>query len=630
MANSKLTEVSKGPVPRGRVHPLHCAWLLLGAVHCTAVIGGGSSGTGQGPSGTAAGSTTGAGSSTSVGTGGAGSNPLGTGGLGAGSSPSTGTTFGDSNLKQFSCAAATPDPGPSPLRLLSRSQYQNTLSGLFKTVPNLDSMFGAASTYPTAFGLAQAGIDQVTLGGYQAASESIAASVVADATQLAALVPCAANANAAAQRVCAQGFVQSFGALAYRSPITDAADIARHMDLYDVGAKTSFQHGIQLVLGGMLQSPRFLYQVELGTTEAVGASAVKLSPYEIAARLSYIVWDGPPDATLVSVAQAGQLATKDQISAQLTRMLADPKGSTFVRRFLEGLTQTPSVQGLVKDATLYPQWTANNSSLEVSVQGQAQAFFDDLVQNGNGNLNSLLTSTTVFVNKDLGSYYGTTGGATFTKFTAPAGQASGLLTLPAVLALQAKADESWPIYRGRFVREALLCDDLPAPPPNIPAPPVVMPGVSTRTRLTEHEVNAACSVCHALMDPIGFGFEQFDAIGQFRTTDGGQLVNATGNIVNTDVDGAFNGIIELGQKLASSALVSQCMTRQWFRFTMNRYEQTGDAANTANIDGCSMKSLDDAFKAAGSSLNALPQALVATDAFTYRRPLDFQAPQVSP
>jgi len=264
------------------------------------------------------------------------------------------------------------------------------------------------------------------------------------------------------------------------------------------------------------------------------------------------------------------------------------------------------------------------------VQGQAQAFFDDLLQNGNGNLNALLTSTTVFVNKDLGSYYGTTGGDTFTKFTAPAGQASGILTLPAVLALQAKPDESWPIYRGRFVREALLCYDLPAPPPNIPKPPDVMPGVSTRTRLTQHEVDPSCSGCHGLMDPIGFGFEQFDAIGHFRTTDGGQPVDASGNITATDVDGAFNGVVALGQKLASSAVVSQCMTRQWFRFTMNRYEQTGDKPGEVNIDGCSMKSINDAFQAAGSSLKALPQALVATDAFTYRRPLDFQAPQVSP
>ncbi|HEX3850424.1 MAG TPA: DUF1592 domain-containing protein, partial [Polyangiaceae bacterium] len=435
MANSKLTGASSNPASRVRVHPLHCAWLLLGAVHCTAVIGGGSPGTtGEGPNGTAAGSSVGTGSTTGTGSGGAGSNPTGTGGSGAAVSTNSSGYIGDSTLKTFACAnPANIDPGPSPLRLLSRTQYQNTLSGLFKTVPNLDTMLGTASTYPTAFGLAQAGIDQVTLGGYQAASEAIANSVVTDAAQLAALVPCAANANPAAQRVCAQSFVQSFGALAYRTPITDPADVARHMALYDIGAKVSsatssgFQHGIQLVLGGMLQSPRFLYQVELGSTEKVGTSAVKLTPFEIAARLSYIVWDSPPDAALITAAQGGQLATKDQVTAQLTRMLADPKGSSFVRRFLEGLTQTPSIQGVVKDSTLYPQWTANNSSLQVSVQGQARAFFDDLVQNGNGKLDALLTSSTVFVNKDLGSYYGTTGGSTFTKFTAPAGQASGIL-----------------------------------------------------------------------------------------------------------------------------------------------------------------------------------------------------------
>src|SRR5882724_1924175 len=194
MAKSKLTTPSDGPAPRGWVHPLHCAWLLLGAVHCTAVIGEGSSATGQGQTGVAAGSTTGAGATPSLGTGGAG-NPLGAGGVGASvTPPPPGPIIGNSTLKKFTCApSAAPDPGPSPLRLLSRTQYQNTLSGLFKTVPNLDSMFGAADTYPTAFGLQQGGVAQVALSGYQAASEAIASAVVADAAQLAVLVPCAAG-----------------------------------------------------------------------------------------------------------------------------------------------------------------------------------------------------------------------------------------------------------------------------------------------------------------------------------------------------------------------------------------------------------------------------------------------------
>jgi Protein of unknown function (DUF1592)/Protein of unknown function (DUF1588)/Protein of unknown function (DUF1595)/Protein of unknown function (DUF1585)/Protein of unknown function (DUF1587) len=586
---------SRSVTRRAFAHPLYVAWLLLGAAGCTAMIDGSS----NGPPG-------------SQGSTGTGTSSTGTGTTGTGST-GTGAGTGSTTLASFTCSAsATPDPGPSPLGLLSRTQYLNTLNGLFTTVPDLSTELGADTNYSVTFGVGQADIDQVQVGGFQAAAETIAASVVADAKALAALAPCAAGAD---KRQCAQNFVQSFGALAYRSPITDAADIARHMAVYDAGAAVSDAHGIQLLIEAMLQSPRFLYRVELGTTQAVGANAIKLSPYEIAARLSYMVWDSPPDATLAAAAAGGQLATKDQVTAQLTRMLADPKGATFVRRFLEGWTQLASVDGLVKDTTLYPQWSAAGSTLPASVKAQASAFFDSILSASNGKLDALLTSPTVFVNKDLAGYYGSnTTSSSFSPMTLTNGQASGLLTLPAALSVQAKPDESWPIYRGRFVREELFCEDMPPPPPNVPKPPDVMPGVSTRERLTEHETNPSCSGCHSAMDPIGFGFEAYDAIGQFRTSDGGQPVDTSGNINgDTDVDGAFNGVVELGKKLATSSTVHDCVARQWFRFATNRLEQ--------DADSCSMKSISDALTAAGNSLNALPQALVASDAFLYRRPI---------
>jgi hypothetical protein len=207
-----------------------------------------------------------------------------------------------------------------------------------------------------------------------------------------------------------------------------------------------------------------------------------------------------------------------------------------------------------------------------------------------------------------------TGGNTFQPLDLPAGKVSGLLTLPALLTLNAKPDQSWPIYRGRFVREALLCEELPAPPANVPKPPTVQPGVSTRQRLSQHETDPTCSGCHKLMDPIGFGFENYDSIGRFRTLDGNQPIDASGEVIApSDINGTFNGVAQLATKLAGSAQVEQCFARQWFRFAMSRYEQ--------DPDSCSMKNLLDAFHASGSSLNSLPQALVQTDAFLYRRPL---------
>ena len=562
------------------------------------------------------------------------SNGGGSGGnSGSGSATGSGSGSGTTSLDSFQCTSTTPSTGPAmgpSALLLSRAQYLNTLQALFgAAVPNLDSALGPDGTYQTTdgnvvqFGLQQGQISVAGVTSYQTAAERVAAAVVANPATLSALVPCGAGTS---KRTCAQTFVQSFGALAYRAPLSDATDIARHMALYDAGATAtggSDAHGIELVLRGMLQSPRFLYRLEFGSGPAV-SNALKLSPYEVAARLSYVFWNTLPDAALTQAAASGALQTKAQVAAQLMRMLSDPKGQQLVRGFLEALIQLPALPSAVKSPTIYPAWTSASpsggsaapvSTLPASMQGQARAFFDDVLGQQGGTLSALLTSPTVFYNSDLGSYYGVTGGTTFQSLTMPAGKASGLLTLPAFLTLMAKPDQPWPIYRGEFVRQVLLCQDLPSPPADVPKPPDVMPGVSTRDRLSQHETNAACSSCHTLMDPIGFGFENYDGLGHIQTMDGNQTVDVSGNVegsgkYQSDVDGPFNGVAELATKLAGSTQVRQCIARQWFRYTMNRYEQLPD--------GCSMKSIDDQFQAAKENLNVLPQALVQSDAFLYR------------
>lgn len=521
-------------------------------------------------------------------------------GPGSGDEPGIGTLACDSS--------AAIDPGPSPMRLLSREQYLNTVRDLVGEVPDLSSSLGAGSQ-ASAFGLIQPDITQVEIENFQSAANAIAAAVVTKADALSALAPCSAGAD---ERGCARSFVQSFGARAYRAPVTDAVDIDRHLALYDVGAKISYAHGIEMLLGGMLQAPRFLYRVEVGTSEKVGPHAVKLSGHEIASRLSYSLWNTAPDARLTEAANAGALGTKEGVAAQLSWMLEDPKGKKLMRRFLESWMHVSDLDSVVKDPTLFPEW--QGSTLRASMQGQARSFFDYVLESQGGRLTTLLTSPAVFVNKDLGGYYGVAGGDAFELLERKDGATSGILTLPAVLALMAKPSESSPIYRGKFVREALLCQQLPAPPANIPKPPEVAQGVSTRERLKQHEADPACSGCHKLMDPIGFGFESYDAIGRFRSTDGGKPVDAHGEIVNTDeIDGKFEGVAELGQKLASSAQVQDCVARQWFRFALSRFEQ--------DPDSCSMKQITDTFQAADADLNTLPAAVVATDAFLYRRPI---------
>ncbi len=535
---------------------------------------------------------------------------------GASGKPGGSASGGPASVDAFSCTSTTPSSGPTPLLLLSRAPYNATLQSLFGSVtPDVSDALGPDDSYQITngqvapFGLVQPDVDLATVTNYQTAAELVAAAAVASPGALAAIDPCSTGT---APRTCAQNFVTTFGSLAYRAPLTDPADIARHMALYDAGAVTSDAHGIELVLRGMLQSPRFLYRVEVGSGQA-GPTAVPLTGFEVAARLSYVLWNTLPDAPLTQAAASGALATKAQVSAQLTRMLQDSRGQGLVSGFLQAMIQLSGLPSAVKDPAIYPAWTAV-ATLPSSMQGQARAFFGDVLARQGGTLSALLTSSTVFANADLGGYYGMAGGdATFQSLTLSAGQASGLLTLPALLTLTSKPDQPWPIYRGEFVREVLLCQQLPSPPPNIPPPPAVEAGVSVRQRLSEHETNPSCSGCHSEMDPIGFGFSNYDGLGHIQTMDGNQPVDVSGNIGGgfpTDIDGPFNGVAELGARLAGSTTVRQCIARQWFRYAMSRYEQPSD--------NCSMKSLDDAFHAANDSLGALPSALVQSDAFLYR------------
>jgi Protein of unknown function (DUF1592)/Protein of unknown function (DUF1588)/Protein of unknown function (DUF1595)/Protein of unknown function (DUF1585) len=570
--------------------PWHACVIALAMAGCTGVVSGPS-----GQSSTGAAGSTGAG--TGVGTGVAGGGVTGTGSAGSGSA--------------VSCNAAAPDPGDAPLTRLTQQQYLNTINDLFGKI-DLSSVYPITQS-ASQFGLAQADVGGADLNSYERAAEIVSAAVVANTTTMNSVAPCAAGATTAAARACATQFLQGFATRIYRAPIA-AADMDRHLALYDAGAVNGgYPHGVQLLLTAMLQSSRFLYRVELGTSTAVGPTAVKLSDYELAARLSYGLWNTMPDATLSAAAAAGKLETSTDVSAQLQRMLQDPRGATMVPQFLGSWIALPQLAGVAKDSAAYPAWTP---ALQAAMVTQAQSFFSDLLANQGGTLKALLTSQTVFTNSATAVLTGASASTLPTDGSFQSSQnpvAAGLLTLPAFLATQAKADQSSPIYRGKFVREQFFCQELPSPPANVPPAPVITPGVSTRQRLAEHEVNSSCAACHTLMDPIGFGFESFDGIGAYRTMDNGKPVDASGMLTGTDVDGAFNGVAQLGGMIAKSAIAESCVGTQWFRYAMARAESVADT--------CSLQLMQKTFHDSGADLRTLPMALVQTPAFMYRRPL---------
>ncbi len=241
-------------------------------------------------------------------------------------------------------------------------------------------------------------------------------------------------------------------------------------------------------------------------------------------------------------------------------------------------------------------------------------FSDYVVRRGDGLLKTLLTSNLAFPQGGLFGIYGVSQPSGFKvgdPVTLNGAQRAGILTQAAFLTRWAHGDQTSPVHRGKLVRLNVMCGYVPPPPANAehqsapwPAPP---PRRASGSRSTTPI--PSCANCHLLMDPIGLGFETFDGIGAFRTMDGLGAVDATGNIVNggADLDGAFNGPIELANRLATSQAVSNCMVNQWFRFSMGRMETTNDA--------CSIQGVREAFDASGGNIRELLSRIALSPAF---------------
>jgi len=204
-------------------------------------------------------------------------------------------------------------------------------------------------------------------------------------------------------------------------------------------------------------------------------------------------------------------------------------------------------------------------------------------------------------------------GAGFEKVSLDPARRAGFLTTAAVMATHASANQSSPVFRGKFVREQLLCDILPPPPNDIVIePPELDPDKTTKEQYEEIGQNAACAPCHDLMNPIGFTFEHYDAIGQWRDTQNGKPIDATGEVIATDdLDGDYDGAVALAGALAESQQVAECVTSQWFRFAYNR--------SVSAEDSCTTQLLEESFAASGQDIKELLVQLTQTNAFLYRR-----------
>jgi hypothetical protein len=500
-----------------------------------------------------------------------------------GASGSGSMTSGGQTPEQVlaSAACAKPAPGAAPLRRLSNAEYRNTVQDLLADVAGIGPAVAAASKdfveEAESLGFRNnvdfLGVSSLIAQGYMDSAESLAPLVA----NTAAVVGCT-TADAA----CAKQFVETFGKRAFRRPLLPE-EVARYTALYDKAAAKGydFKTGVEWIVFSMLQSTEFLYRVEFGAAKGTDYAP---SQYEIASRLSFLIWQAMPDQALFDAADKGELSDKKQIETQARRLLKDPKASRLLEYFDQWL-DTDRLSAMDRDVNVYPGVVANLPEL---LQNETHAFVSYLLQSPTGSLSELLTAPYSFVNGDLAKHYG-------------------------MLLSHDKPTRTSIVRRGLKVRLDLLCDKVPAPPNNVQLNLEALgDGLTQRERLEKHRTEPSCAGCHTLMDPLGVVFEGFDAVGRARTLDeGGKPVDTSSAITATrDLDGPVANPAQLGQALANSQQVRDCYVTQSFRFFYGRDYTTADQ--------CSMAELLIAFRDSKQSLSELVVSLTQTDQFLYR------------
>ncbi len=471
----------------------------------------------------------------------------------------------------------------TPLRRLTKAQYDNAIRDLLGIDAHPGADFTEDERVAGFAANARLPVQGIQLDQYDEAAADLAAQAVAH--HLDQILPC----ELAAGPVCGEQFVASFGARAFRRPLR-AAELKRYRDAFQSVATTgSATDAVELVVRAMLQSPHFLYQVEVGdaTRRPEADGATPLSSYELASRLSFLLWNSMPDGALFAAAAANQLQTTAQIEGTARSMLKDPKAreglASFHRQWL-GIEALPVVY---KDGDVFGTF---NAALRDAMAEEATDFIDDVLRRGDGRLETLLSAPYSIISGPLYVHYGLpepNDPSVPTRVQLPADQRAGVLTLPAVMTTHAHEDQTSIVHRGILVRQQLLCQEVPSPPPDVDTSlPQVDPSVSWRRQFEQHRANASCNGCHALLDPLGNTFENYDPIGRYRTLDGTQPVDSSGEVTQTPgSDGPVANAVDLAHHLATSEDVRQCLVEQWFRYAFARPQSDASAGTLAAVMG---------------------------------------------
>ena len=529
--------------------------------------------------------------------------PSGTSGTGGSSS----TTASSSGSSDTGGAPVVPiKPAPAGARRLIGRQYLGSIRTL------LGDNAAAAATPPgdpqlngfETIGASDLATPASSVETYETSALAIASAVVNDPAVVTTILPCVPNG--ATDYACLRQFVTTFGRLAWRRALTDA-EITRvtATGVAAAQAYSSFDAGLGTAISCLLQSPYFLYIIEIGAPDKADPTVQRLTPLELATRMSFFLLNSTPDEKLLDDAEKGALDDEAGIRAVATAMLQRPEARTTLAAFYSEVYYLRELTTASKDPVLFPQFTA---ALKASMQEETLRLIDDVVWTRDADALEILSADYTFVDADLAKLYGTSppAGAGFTKVTLPAEQKrAGMLGQASFLTRGAHDKETSPTRRGAFVREAILCDPIPPPPPTVnPVLPDDGTPKTMKQKLLLHMTDPSCANCHSLMDPIGFALEGFDPIGQYRTVDQGFPIDTT---AQTDDLGAFASAPELAVLLTKDQRTSDCMVEKLYRQSMGHLETPGEQP--------AVDSLRKAFAGKGHSIRSLLVELSVSPAF---------------
>lgn len=461
---------------------------------------------------------------------------------------------------------------------------------------------------PKGFGFddnADAGlVTSVHVEQYMKAAEVIAQKGTAD---LAKIVPCDPAPDPAG---CAKTFVETFGKRAFRRPLSPA-EVTKYTGF--VTAQPTFGDGVRVALQVMLSSPYFLYRFEIGAPRGDGTFA--LDGWETASLLSYSLWGTMPDDALFAAAESGKLASAEGIASEASRLLSDARARGTMGLFALQWLGVERVLTADKSTSMYPSF---GEAQRQAMAEETRRFVTHVVFDGTGKYDELFLGGYTFANDALAPIYGLPGGLgqTPVKVDQPAERKAGLLGHGSVLASYAHSDQTSPIRRGLFIRQYVLCQEFGQPPANAGGVPDVDPNATTRERFHQHSSEPVCHNCHQYIDDLGFGFENFDAIGQYRTLENGKPIDSAGDMndvegLGTNTHAPYASLPELASILASSRSAKTCFATQYYRYATGRLETVSDV--------CGVRTIDDVFEASGFDMKQLVVGVMASDGMRIRK-----------